>query len=171
MKKTITQPRTITVREYTATINVRFHYWDNVGWKWSYYASVGETSKAIKAIAKAAGFNVLKCKSESFAGGDSVDIYVETELTPEQTAKNKEIRESGDWIAQQRDIIKEPRKALLHSLVRQFEDGHFNSMEDIYEYDSDRMTVAGPDGEPVNLTVKYGMEHFETLEEFAKGYH
>jgi len=140
MKTFVTLPRTISVAGYTATINIKFQTWDEGK---SYYTSVSETAKAIKAIAKAAGFNVIRCKSESYSGGDSVDISVATELTPEQTKRNNEIRSTCPYGSHTTypDWTNEPREELLHLIVNSFKQGSFNGMEDIYEYNKDNMTV------------------------------
>ena len=134
MKNSVTLPRTISVAGYTATINVKFHTWDE--WK-RYYCSVSETAKAIKAITKAAGFNVIRCKSQSYSGWDSVDIAVATEMTPEQTKRNKEIKDTCQWGSHiiYPDWTKEPREDILAQIAGAFEAWKFNGMEDIYGFD------------------------------------
>lgn len=167
MKNFVTLPRTISVAGYTATINVKFvTYSDGQCWQ-QYYTSVSETAKAIKAIAKEAGFNIIRCKSESYSGGDSVDISVSTELTPEQTNRNNEIRSTCPYWSHTtyQDWTSEPREKLLHLIINSFKQGSFNGMEDIYEYSKDNMTVEWPNGDKVDLDTKYPFYYFLTPEE------
>ena len=119
MKNIVTLPRTISVAGYTATINVKFRSYSLNGHSSSYYTSVSETAKAIKAIAKAAGFNVIRCKSESYSGGDSVDISVATELTHEQVKRNNEIRSTCPYGSHTTypDWTPEPREDLLATIA------------------------------------------------------
>ena len=160
MKTFVTLPRTISVAGYTATINVKFVTWDE--WK-SYYTSVSETAKALKAIAKEAGFNIIKCKSESYSGWDSVDIVVHTELTPEQVATNNEIIKTCPYWSHRSypTWTNEPRDTLLNTIAKTFQQWHFNWMEDIYEYSKDNMTIEDPNGKMVDLDTKYCFERFE----------
>lgn len=159
MKNTVTLPRTITVLGYTATINVKFTNYGND----RYYASVSETAKALKAIAKAAGFNVLRCKSQSYSGGDSVDIYIESTLTPEEHKRNGESR----LLYSHPDYTKEPRRDIMDDICRAFEQGKFDGMDDSYKHRKDNLTVEAPNGTKCDLDTKYCFNHFTTAEEFA----
>lgn len=152
-KNVVTQPRTIKVAGYTAKINVKFTTYGNGRW----YASVSETAKAVKAIATAAGFTVLGCKSQSYSGGDNVNLIVKTELTPEQIAKNDEIRSDNvNWYRRNYDMIKEPRAKLLDEIEFAFKDGHFDGMTDCYNYKEKVTQVEAPEGnEKVDITAKY----------------
>lgn len=163
MTNFVTLPRTISVAGYTATVNIKFKSY-SLNWHSSqYYCSVSETAKAIKAIAKAAGFNVLKCKSESYSGGDSVDITVATELTPEQVKRNEEIKATCQWWGHSiyPDWTPEPREDLLAQIAWAFEAWKFNGMEDIYEYHDRNVKVEAPDGQMIDLDTKYCFERFE----------
>lgn len=167
MKQSITLPREIQVAGYKATINVKFITYSTGQCPQQYYCSVSETAKAIKAIAKEAWFNIIRCKSESYSGGDSVDISVATELTPEQTKRNSEIRSTCQYGSHTTypDLTPEPREKLLHLIVNSFKQGSFNGMEDIYEYSKDNMTVEWPNGDRVDLDTKYPFYYFLTPEE------
>jgi hypothetical protein len=158
----ITEPRTFSVAGHEATVNIRFQVWDNAGYR-RFYTSQAEVAKAIKALAKAAGFNVLKATSESYSGGDSVDITVESELTQEQHEQN----EKAQYDLFQ-PIIREPRGNLLKEIVEHFEGGRFNGSVDMYEYHSQETlsTVKDPDGNEMEFTTKYAFERFETKERF-----
>lgn len=162
-----TEPRTFTVEGYTATCNIRFRVWDNVGGRRSYHVSQAEVGKAIKALAKAAGFKVLGVSSQSYSGGDSVDIHVETELTPEQIVGNKNTQLQYGSCCHP-DYTDEPRGKLLHAIVGHFESGNFNGSEDIYEYRQSGATVLDPAGDAIYFTTKYGFEHFTTKEEWDR---
>jgi hypothetical protein len=169
MRQSVYKKTTIEVEGYTAEINVKYICWDRVGGKQSYYTSVSETAKALKAIAKAAGFNVLGCKSKSYSGGDSCDLYVETELTPEQQASNEKNLSHGSRMTYSHpDIYKEPRGELLDRICRHFAQGSFNGMEDIYEYKKGGSTIEDPEGDAVALDTKYCFNHFTTKEEHAR---
>lgn len=163
MKTFVTLPRTISVAGYTATINIKFKSY-SLNWHSSqYYCSVSETAKAIKAIAKSAGFNVLRCKSESYSGGDSVDITVATELTSEQVKRNEEIKSTCQWGSHiiYPDWAPEPREDLLAQIAWAFEAWKFNGMEDIYEYHDRNVKVEAPDGKMIDLDTKYCFDRFE----------
>lgn len=129
MKTFITLPREIEIEGYKATVNIKFQSWDRVGGKSSYYCSVSETAKCLKALAKSMGFEVISAKSESYSGGDSVDLTLKSELTEEQKVFN----ESLDYNERYRRHT-EPRQDLANKLGGYFKAGHFNGMEDIYEY-------------------------------------
>lgn len=163
MKTFVTLPRTISVAGYTATINVKFVTYSDGQCSKQYYTSVSETAKAIKAITKSAGFNIIRCKSESYSGGDSVDISVATELTPEQTKRNNEIRSTCPYGSHTTypDWTNEPREKLLHLIVNSFKQGSFNGMEDIYEYHDCNIKVEAPDGKMIDLDTKYCFDRFE----------
>lgn len=155
--------------EYSAEVIIKFRTWDRVGGKTSYSIGVSETAKALKALAKAAGFNVLGCKSQSYSGGDSVDLYVETELTPEQQASNeKNLSLGSNMTYSHPDIYKEPRQQLLNTLCGYFQQGNFNGMEDIYEYKKGGSTIKDPEGDDIALDTKYCFNHFTTKEEYAR---
>lgn len=160
MKQSVTLLREIQVAGFKATINIKFVTYDD--WK-SYYCSVSETAKALKAIAKEAGFNVLKCKSESYSGWDSVDITVETGLNTEQLEENRKHYSMMDH-----NYTKEPKWELLDSICRKFQQWSFNGMEDIYEYRNDSLTVVTPNWEYCSLDTKYCFNKFTTLEEQAR---
>lgn len=113
MKYSTIGTRTIEVAGYSATVNVKFHSYDNGK---SYYVSVSETAKAMKAIAKAAGFDVLNCVSKSYSGGDSVSLRVRSELPLEIQQKNVEIRAKYDY-NERCNIIPEPRAKLLSEIA------------------------------------------------------
>ena len=122
MKTFVTLPRTISVAGYTATINVKFHTWDE--WK-RYYCSVSETAKAIKAIAKEAGLTVLKCKSQSYSGGDHVDLILQSKLTPEQREEDRNYYKgiNSFW------HTNEPEQDLADKICWAFQGGKFNGYE------------------------------------------
>lgn len=54
MRQYVYKKTTIQVAGYSAEVNIKFTTWDRVGGKASYYTSVSETAKALKALAKAA---------------------------------------------------------------------------------------------------------------------
>ena len=91
MKTYYTFPREIEVEGYKATVNIKFQSWDRVGGKSSYYCSVSETAKCLKALAKSMGFEVISAKSKSYSGGDSIDLILKSELTEEQKNINQRI--------------------------------------------------------------------------------
>lgn len=159
--KYITEPRTFTVEGLTVTCNIRFREWGRVGGKPSYSVSQAEVGKVIKALAKEAGFNVLWVRSESFAGGDSVDITVESELTPEQIASNKNVTEQYRTCYHP-DYIHEPRGELLKSIARHFRSGDFNGSEDLYEYRQNGPVVKDPSGDEISFDTKYTSEYFDS---------
>ena len=74
-----------------------------------------QVAKLLKKKAKELGINVTRCRSSSFAGGDSVSIRFD----------------SGSD-----DAVKQ-----LQDYSSQFKQGHFNGMEDIYEYSNSRDDV------------------------------
>lgn len=133
MKTFITLPREIEIEGYKATVNIKFQSWDRVGGKSSYYCSVSETAKCLKALAKSMGFEVISAKSESYSGGDSVDLTLKSELTEEQKEHNK-VMQTRSYYETRCGTIPEPRQDLANKLEGYFKAGHFNGMEDIYEY-------------------------------------
>ena len=153
MKQSITLPREIQVAGYKATINIKFVTYDE--WK-RYYCSVSETAKAIKAIAKEAWLTVLACKSESYSWWDNVNITIKSELTTDQKATNNKCFYTNDF-----NYTKEPKQELIDMICGSFKSGSFNSMEDIYEYWKDSMTVEGPNWEHCSLDTKYCFNRFE----------
>jgi len=167
MRQSVYKKTLIQVGDYSAEVNIKFRTWDRVGGKTSYSIGVAETAKALKAIAKAAGFNVLGCKSHIYSGGNSVDIYVETELTPEQTKKNEEIiAQYGSRMHP--EYTHEPREKLLNQLCKHFQQGNFDGMTDMYEYKKGGSSIKDPAGDDVALDTKYCFDHFITKEEHAR---
>lgn len=158
MKNSVTVPRTISVAGYTATINIKFVTYDEGK---RYYCSVSETAKAIKAIAKEAGLTVLKCKSQSYSGGDHVDLILQSKLTPEQREEDRNYYKgiNSFW------HTNEPEQDLADKICWAFQGGKFNGYEDIYEYRQDNMQVEAPNGEMVSLDTKYCFNAFRTPEE------
>lgn len=158
MKTFVTLPRTISVAGYTATINIKFVTYDE--WK-RYYCPVSETAKAIKAIAKEAGLTVLKCKSQSYSGGDHVDLILQSKLTPEQREQDSNYYKgiNSFW------HTNEPEQDLADKICGIFQWGKFNWYEDIYEYRQDNMQVEAPNWEMVSLDTKYCFNAFRTPEE------
>lgn len=84
----------VTACGYSAEFNCKVRHYR---YRYGFYAPVSETAKAIKAIAKAAGFTVLRATSSSYSMGDSVRITLASELTPEQKAENLAKLQSPDW--------------------------------------------------------------------------
>ena len=163
MKYTQVESRTFEVEGYKATINFKFYRYDeNSRW----YYSVAEVAKGAKAVAKAMGFEVLGVKSESYSGGNSVDLYIQTELTKEQQEKNEELRH-WDYCTQKRDTIEEPREKLAKNLDWAFRGGTFDGMTDMYEY-SGGYKLKDPDGNDLEVDAKYVFVHFTTREEYKK---
>jgi hypothetical protein len=80
----------------------------------------------------------VEVKTDVFSGGDSQDV---TYYAPE-------------------------RIEALETFVRSFREGHFNSMEDLYEYDSDKSEII-LEGH-ILQTYKYSSAHFEKAEPKAE---
>lgn len=74
-----------------------------------------QVAKLLKKKAKELGINVTRCRSSSFAGGDSVSLRFD----------------SGSD-----DAVKQ-----LEDYSSQFKQGHFDGMNDIYEYSNSRDDV------------------------------
>lgn len=94
-----------------------------------------QTAQAIRKVLKES-FPTVKfsVRSEGFAGGDAVRVKYENGPTREEVEK----------------------------LIRKFESGHFNGMEDIYEYDNLRSDI--PQVKYVQITRDFSKE----LEESTK---
>jgi len=93
------------------------------------HAQVG---RAIKAELKKHGIKA-SVRGKSFAGGDSVDVYIDAI--------------QGDRILCPATIEK------IQAFAKSFQMGHFNGMEDIYEYSN---TNDGPQVKFVFVSVNYG---------------
>lgn len=167
MRKYIMHQTRVGAAGVVATANIRFVVWDTVGGKTSYCTGAAGAATAIKALAKAAGFNVFKCTSENYTGGDSVDISVETELTPEQLEKNALIIQTYGTMGHP-EYTHEPRQELLKDICRHFQQGSFDGMTDMYEYRRNGSTVKDPAGDDVTLDSKYIFEHFITKAQHEK---
>jgi hypothetical protein len=72
------------------------------------------------------GYKKLWVKSETFAGGNSIDVYTHSGTNTE----------------------------LINDVVGLFQEGNFNGMIDLYEY-GDRVVVNKDNGEDVEIGVKY----------------
>lgn len=158
MKNSVTLPRTISVAGYTATVNIKFVTWDEGK---RYYCSVSETAKAVKAIAKEAGLTIIKCTSQSYSGGDHVELILQSMLTPEQREEDRNYYKgiNSFW------HTKEPQQDIADKICWAFEAWTFNGMEDIYEYDNDSLTIQDPNGNMVSLDTKYCFNAFRAPEE------
>lgn len=77
--------------------------------KHAVYPTTWEQSRAFRKLWKALNMPKAEFKSESFSGGDSLRVEL---LEP----------------------VTEIQKSIILELERFFEKGHFNGMEDIYEY-------------------------------------
>ena len=162
MSQSLILPRTITIEEFSATINIKFKVW----WR-GYYISVSETAKALKAIAKSAGFNVLGCKSQSYSWWNSCDIYIESELSAEQLAKNSQIWKEFGSMAHP-EYTYQPRADLINMICKSFQGGTFDGMTDSYDYRNDTLKVEAPNGEMLSIDTKYCFSHFVNAEEYNK---
>lgn len=155
-----TEKRTFQCQGVTVEVPITFK---NYGSSW--YANQAQVAKIIKAFAKSQWYTVLSCKSESYSGGDSVDITLETELTKEQLEQNEEMRKESfnklffEW-------HKEPRALFMKQVCGHFQTGSFDGMNDMYENKENGIYTEGPDGKPVRISSKYIFEHFMTREEF-----
>lgn len=110
-------------------------------------------AKAVRAIAKSAGFQVVSCKSESFSGGESIDICVKSELTEQQKRTNVDTR-MNEGCGQ---TFQEPRWDELVAICNAFKTGRFDGMTDYYEYSADRMTIATPNKDETSFNAKWIM--------------
>ena len=104
---------------------------------WITIGGVGSVIRQVHTQLKKNGemtFDKLWVRSESYSGGNSVDIYL---LNP-----TKETKELSDYI------------------MNLFQSGQFNSMEDIYEYHRDgKVILSLEDGGEVEVSSKYNFSY------------
>lgn len=157
---TVSVPQVIKVGEYEANVNVLFKsYGSPVP---HYYAGVAQVAKATAAILKAAGFTVISSSSQSYSGGESVNVTIKSELTDAQKLANDELIHGATFRGMNHpDYHREPREALAYRIEKSFESGSFDGMQDLYEYRTDRLQVTAPDGTLSDLSAKYVFFRFE----------
>lgn len=68
MKKRIAYQARVEAAGFVAIARISLNAWDRVGGKTSYSAGAAGAAAAIKALAKAAKFEVLSCTSENYTG-------------------------------------------------------------------------------------------------------
>lgn len=88
-------------------------------------------------------------------------MCLETSLTQEEIDFNHSL----DYMERHRRVS-EPKLDIARNIENAFQAGRFNSSEDIYEYDENRLRVKAPNGKMLDLTVKYISIYFTTKEAY-----
>lgn len=109
-----------------------YENWYSGGVQQAYkYPTMGGVSQAIRQFMKQVFPKVkFQIKTDSYSGGDSARVYILSQLTPSEFQNVKE------------------------ALTSTFQEGRFNGMEDIYEYNG-RGLRGEVDGEEVSFGTKY----------------
>lgn len=89
--------------------------------------------------------------------GNSVNIWIKSELTEEDRAHNTASREAYT----PHEFRHEPRIKLIQTISEAFKQGTFDGMTDSYTYNEEVVKVLDPEGKQVGLSTKYVFVMFD----------